>query len=83
MINIRCKTVEIVSEFGPSKEAIELLFDMGLISDKSAIKWLIRHEYETRLKRMMKTDLKILLSEKYCVSYSTIEKYVLEEPAIM
>lgn len=79
MINIRDKTATLVKKnFNIEPSITEAFFDIGLIREDIARKFVIREEYFERAKTRKKTDLKITLAEKYCVSLSTIEKYLTE-----
>jgi len=78
-MNIREKTAVIVQRnLNIDPSVTEALFDIGLIREDVAKKFVIREEYFDRSHTHKKTDLKIALAEKYNVSLSTIEKTVTE-----
>lgn len=79
MINIRNKTATILKQnFNIDPSLTEMLFDVGLIRDDIARRFVIREEYLAKSRSLRKTDLKISLAQKYCVSFSTVEKIVSE-----
>ena len=77
MINIRHKTIELATTKADiPADAVQALFDIGLLEEHVCRKVLIREEYAERCAVRNKTNLKITLAEKYCVSLSTVEKYL-------
>lgn len=77
MIDIKSETKKLISENLEIKDdTANVLFDMGLLKEYNCRKVLIRNEYYYRCSHMSKTDLKIMIAEKYCVSLSTVEKYI-------
>ncbi len=77
MIDIRKCTADFVErDFNIPALVTEALFKRGLINERNAIRVLIQDEYLRSNPRHRKTDIKINLSDKYCLSYSTIEKIV-------
>jgi len=52
--------------------------EVGLLNERTAKKWLVKHHYHTQKKETGKTltDIKLDLSVKYDVSVSSIEKMV-------
>jgi hypothetical protein len=77
MIDIRQKTAQLVREnVNLPEDATQVLFDLGLLEMHTCRKVLIRNEYYRKCATRRKTDLKIYLAEKYCVSLSTINKYL-------
>ena len=80
MIDIKTKVISLAQEKADiPPDAMEVLFDMGLLELHVCKKVLIREEYNQKAFTHKKTDLKIALSEKYCVSLSTVEKYLQEK----
>jgi len=78
-VKIRSETASLVKDkFGLSEATTGVLFDSGLFREDIARRMLIRLEYKRLCDqgRQSKTSLKIALSEKYCVSVSTVEKYL-------
>ena len=59
----------------PEAETITM-FAVGLLDERVCRDVLIRDEYFSNISRVRKTDLKIQLSEKYCTSFSTVEKII-------
>jgi len=77
MINIRLKTAEALkADLDLPEEVTETLFDMGVISERGARDLLIRNEYKNRINFRRKTDVKIFLADRYCVSFSAVDKIV-------
>lgn len=75
MISIKDKIVELAKQKADIPEdATRALFDIGLLEEHTCRKVLIREEYATKAVTKKKTNLKIALAEKYCVSLSTVEK---------
>ncbi len=78
MINIREKTAELLlkKQGIPKKKTMEM-FDAQILNENYCRRVLVALEYKERSKGpLSKTDIKVLLSERYCVSYSTVEKYI-------
>ena len=60
-------------------EVTGTLFDLGLIDERCAIRVLVKDEYLKYLVgHRSKTNILIYLAERYCLSYSTIEKITAE-----
>ena len=79
MIDIRSRTKDYIrANFNINSDTTELMFDMGLIREDIAKRVLIRDEYQRRSPTKKKTELKIMLAEKWAVSLSTIEKIITE-----
>lgn len=77
MIDIKKKTAELMREdIDIPEETTQILFDIGLLEVHTCKKVLIRQEFRERSRWKTKTDLKMQLAEKYCVSMSTVEKYL-------
>lgn len=78
MMNIREKTADLLEKMqGIPKEKTMAMFDAQVLSENHCRRVLVAHEYRDRCKGgMSRTDIKVLLSERYCISYSTVEKYI-------
>ena len=77
MIDIRIKTAELIQrDFDIPTPVTLAMFDRGLLDERAAVRVLIQDEYMQKIYYRRKTDIKIHLSERYCVSYSTVEKIV-------
>lgn len=78
MINIREKTAVLLwDKYGITEEQTEQMFRDQVLNEKYCIRLLVANEYAERSKGpTSKIDIKVLLSERYCVSYSTVEKYI-------
>ena len=77
MIDIKVRTAELIKEnFDIPKEVTFAMFQFGLLEEHVCKIILIREEFHKKARHKQKTDLKILLAEKYCVSLSTINKYL-------
>lgn len=80
MINIREKTADFLQEKqGIPKDKTEAMFDSHILNENYCRRVLVAHEYKKRsTSSMSKTDIKVLLSDRYCISYSTVEKYIFQ-----
>ena len=77
MINIKQKTELLIKEkIGLSSDAVKALFDIGLLTENNCKRILIREEYFDKMTTRKKTELKIHLAQKYCISFSMVEKYI-------
>ena len=76
-MNIKKDTVIfMMKRFGCPEAEIMVMFDVGILDERVCRDVLIRDEYFGNISSIRKTDLKIKLSEKYCASFSTIEKII-------
>lgn len=76
---IRKDTARFMSDnFGISSTITEVMFDAGLIREDVARKVLIRDEFYQGCGNGQKTKLKEELANKYAVSLSTVEKYIVK-----
>jgi hypothetical protein len=78
MIDIRSKTADYLQEKQdiPRKQTA-WMFENKILDEHVCRKVLIAHEYKKQLKTgKTKTDIKVLLSDRYCISYSMVEKYI-------
>ena len=80
MIDIREHTATLLKrDLDIPSEVTGTLFDLGLIDERNAIRVLIKDEYIGYLVgNRSKTNIRIYLAERYCLSYSTIEKITAE-----
>lgn len=77
MIDLREKTADLLlKDFDLPKNLTEAMFDLGLIDERAARAVLIREEYFRKINHRRKTDVKISLANRYCLSYSAVEKIV-------
>jgi hypothetical protein len=77
MVNIRKETALLIQEnVNLSLDDALILFEIGLLQDHICKRILIRYEYFKKCSNGCKTQLKIKLADKYCVSMSTVEKYI-------
>ena len=64
--------------YGVPKEITMALFDDEVLTEHQCKKILIRDEYLRSSKKGKLTELKNNLADKYCVSTSSVEKYLSE-----
>ena len=77
MMDLRKKTAELIKKhIDIPEDSILLLFEMGFLEEHVCKKILIREEYYSKYRTRKKTELKIVLAEKYCVSIHSLEKYI-------
>lgn len=77
MIDIKKGTARILGKFYQLDEPTVLsLFDFGILTEQNCKRILIREEFAERTEVAQKQLLKCHLAEKYCVSLSTVEKYL-------
>jgi len=75
MINIRKRTAKMLEEdFKIEPQLTETLFDFGILDEKTCRDKLIQQDFQRITINRRITDARITLAEKYCVSYSTVEK---------
>jgi hypothetical protein len=55
---------------------VNSLFEFGVLTEQNCKRILIREEYAERTDIPQKQILKSYLADKYCVSLSTVEKYL-------
>ena len=76
-MNIKKDTVLfMMKRFGCPEAETMVMFDVGILDERVCRDVLIRDEYYSNITTIRKTDLKIKLSEKYCTSFSTVEKII-------
>ena len=66
----------IVRRYGIPKEVTMAMFDDEVLTEHQAKKILIRDEFLNSSTKLRVTELKISLAERFCVSLSTVEKYI-------
>ncbi len=65
-------------DFKMELQLTESLFDFGIIDEAACRNKLIQQDYKRITPRRRVTDAKITLAEKYCVSFSLVDKIVLD-----
>lgn len=81
-MKIREETCRKLKEkFEINEELTIALFDNGLIDEGNARNFLIQEEYRDRIDDLPKIDTRLILADKYAVSYSTVEKITLKNSA--
>lgn len=66
----------ICNEFQITEGTFIALVDSNIINPEGARNFLIKKEYQTLIQHEPLTEAKYKLSEKYCVSFSMVEKVV-------
>ena len=66
----------IKSEYAISQEVTLSMFDNEVLTEHQSRKVLIRNEYLQLSKKLRLTEIKEKLADKYCLSVSSIEKYL-------
>lgn len=76
-MDIRTKAANLITRrFDIPKSVSMAMFDDELLTEHQCKKVLIRDEYIRASTKLKLTELKISLAERYCVSLSTVEKYI-------
>ena len=76
-MDIRTRTANLIKkQYGVPKEIIMAMFDAELLTEHQCRKILIRNEYLNASTKLKLTELKISLADQFCVSLSTVEKYI-------
>lgn len=76
-MDIRTKTANmLIRRYNVPKEITMALFDDEILTEHQAKKILIRDEFLNKSTKLRVTELKISLAERFCVSLSTVEKYI-------
>lgn len=80
MINVRQKTAILLEEkMGIRPEQTKQMFEDNVLSENYCIRVLVAHEFKSMVRNgKSKTEAKILLSDRYCVSYRTVENYIVQ-----
>lgn len=78
-MDIKNKTVQLIkNNYQLSTEITLSMFDQGLLTEHQCKKVLIRDEFVNSSTKFENMNLKKSLADKYCVSLSTVEKYIRE-----
>jgi len=76
MIDVKMETARRL-EGVVDKETVFQLFTVGLITERSATRFLVTDEFRSaEVPRGCVTELKDRIAEKYCLSVETIQKYI-------
>lgn len=76
-MDIRTKTANLIkNSYELPKQVTMAMFDDGLLTEEQCKKVLIRNEWLTASTKHKLTELKLSLADRYCVSFSTVEKYI-------
>lgn len=76
-MDIKTKTANLIKKnYLLPKETTMAMFDEGLLTEHQCKKVLIRDEFVNSSTKLRIMELKISLAERYCVSLSTVEKYI-------
>ena len=77
MIDIKKGTARILKKYYQMDEPTVLsLFEFGVLTEHNCKRILIREEFAERTEVAQKQLLKCQIAERYCVSISTVEKYL-------
>jgi len=77
MIDVKKKTaVFMFKTFGLSEETTSVMFSVGILKEHICKQVLIKDEYFSQAEPKKKMQKKLELADEYCVSLSTIEKYL-------
>ena len=76
-MDIKNQTVALIEKnYQLPKEVTMAMFDDGLLTEHQCKKVLIRDEFVNSSSKMMNMELKESIAEEFCVSLSTVEKYL-------
>ena len=76
-MDLRTKTASMIKRrYGIPKEITMALFDDELLTEHQCKKILIRDEFLNASTKLKLTELKLSMADRYCVSISTVEKYL-------
>ncbi len=76
-MDIKNQTVALIEKnYQLPKEVTIAMFDDGLLTEHQCKKVLIRDEFVNSSSKMMNMELKESIAEEFCVSLSTVEKYL-------
>ena len=76
-MDIKTKTAHLIQRnYQLPKQVTMAMFDDKLLTEHQCKKVLIRDEYVNSSTKLRITQLKLSLAERYCVSLSTVEKYI-------
>jgi hypothetical protein len=75
MTDIKYNTAMLLSEeFNIPRDITEELFDIGILNVQNCRNVLIQREYKRKACSKERNRIKTMLSDKYCVSFPTVEK---------
>ena len=78
-MDIKSSTAKLIEKnYQLSAEVTFAMFDDGLLTENQCRKVLIRDEYINSSSKMMNMEIKESLADEFCVSLSTVEKYIRE-----
>jgi hypothetical protein len=81
MIDIKKGSARVLKKYYQiDEQTVISLFDFGVLTEHNMKRILIREEFAERTDVAQKQLLKGLLADRYCVSISTIEKYLAGKP---
>ena len=76
-MDLRTKTASMIKRrYGIPKEVTMAMFDDELLTEHQCKKILIRDEFLNASTKLKLTELKLSMADRYCVSISTVEKYL-------
>ena len=76
-MDIKNQTAQLIEKnYQLPKEVTMSMFDDGLLTENQCRKVLIRDEFVNSSSKMMNMELKESLADEFCVSLSTVEKYL-------
>lgn len=78
-MDIKNQTVGLIKKnYQLPKEVTLAMFDDGLLTEHQCRKVLVRDAYVNSSSKMMNMEIKESLADAFCVSLSTVEKYIRE-----
>lgn len=76
-MDIKSSTAKLIEKnYQLPKEVTMSMFDDGLLTENQCRKVLIRDEFINSSSKMMNMEIKESLADEFCVSLSTVEKYL-------
>ena len=76
-MDLRTKTASMIKRrYGIPKEITMAMFDDELLTEHQCKKILIRDEFLNASTKLKLTELKLSMADRYCVSFSTVDKYL-------
>lgn len=76
-MDIKSKTAALIEKnYQLSEQTTMAMFDDGLLTEHQCKKVLIRDEFVNSSAKMMNMELKESIADQFCVSLSTVEKYL-------
>lgn len=71
------ETAELMlNQYDIPEEVVITMFDDELLTEYQCRKVIIRNKYLELSSKLKLTEIKEMLAEKYCLSLSTVEKYI-------